>query len=312
VASFATYAMVRRTGPDDMVWIPGGPFAMGGEASFTDALPVHEVEVNGFWIDRTEVTNAQFARFVEATGYVTIAEQTPKAEDFPGAPPENLVAGSIVFDPPDEPIPLDNHLAWWSYVPGADWKHPEGPGSDIAQRHNHPVVHVCWLDAVAYANWCGKRLPTEAEWEFAARGGLVGQRFVWGNRLLIGENWQANIWQGRFPVENTADDGFAGTAPVASFPPNGYGLFDTAGNVWEWCSDWYRPDYYAASSRTNPRGPPSSHDPQEPGVPKRVQRGGSYLCSDVYCARYRPGARGKGAVDSGATHIGFRCVKDAD
>jgi len=297
--------------PEGMVWVPGGKFIMGGEATFADAQPHHEVEVDGFWIDRTEVTNAQFARFVGATGYLTIAEQVPKAEDYPGATPESLVAGSIVFSPPDDPADLAAYPQWWIYQPGADWRHPEGPASDINARQDHPVVHICWLDAVAYADWAGKRLPTEAEWEFAARGGLAEKRFVWGDELLVDGAWQANIWQGNFPAENTADDGFASTAPVATFPPNGFGLHDMAGNVWEWCADWYRPDYYAKSAKRNPRGPPSSNDPQEPGVPKRVQRGGSYLCSDAYCVRYRPGARGKGAVDSGATHVGFRCAKDA-
>jgi len=295
-----------------MVWVPGGKFVMGGEATFADAQPNHEVEVDGFWIDRTEVTNAQFARFVGATGYVTVAEQTPKAEDYPGAPPESLVAGSIVFCPPAEPVDLAAYPQWWIYQPGADWRHPEGPASDIDARRNHPVVHVCWLDAVAYAGWADKRLPTEAEWELAARGGLAAKRFVWGDELLVDGAWQANIWQGNFPIENTAEDGFTSTAPVAQFPANGFGLHDMAGNVWEWCADWYRPDYYAKSAKRNPRGPPSSHDPQEPGVPKRVQRGGSYLCSDAYCVRYRPGARGKGAIDSGATHVGFRCAKNAD
>ncbi|HUY31537.1 MAG TPA: formylglycine-generating enzyme family protein [Pirellulales bacterium] len=296
--------------PEGMVWVPGGKFVMGGETIFADAQPSHEVEVDGFWMDRTEVTNAQFARFVEATGYVTIAEQTPKAEDYPGAAAENLVAGSIVFRPPDGAVDLAAEPQWWIYVPGADWRHPEGAASDIDARQDHPVVHVGWLDAAAYARWAGKRLPTEAEWELAARGGAEGKRFVWGDELLVGGAWQANIWQGDFPSENTADDGYTGTAPVATFPANGFGLYDMAGNVWEWCSDWYRPDYYGKSAKRNPHGPPSSNDPWEPGVPKRVQRGGSYLCSDAYCVRYRPGARGKGAIDSGATHVGFRCVKD--
>jgi formylglycine-generating enzyme required for sulfatase activity len=298
--------------PEGMVWIPGGVFLMGGEPSFTDAQPKHEVEVSGFWMDRTEVTNAQFARFADATGYVTVAERAPTAQQYPGAPPDSLVAGSIVFHPPDESVSFDNPLAWWQYVAGADWRHPEGPQSDIAGRGDHPVVHVCWLDAEAYAGSTGKRLPTEAEWEIAARGGLRGQRYVWGKELLPDGRWQANIWQGDFPAGNTSDDGFAGTAPVGSFPPNGFGLFDVAGNVWEWCADWYRPDYYATSAPRNPQGPSSSYDPMEPGIAKRVQRGGSYLCSDKYCVRYQVGSRGKGAVDSGATHVGFRCVKDRE
>jgi formylglycine-generating enzyme len=298
--------------PDGMVWIPGGEFRMGTEdASYADAQPVHRVRVDGFWMDATEVTNAQFAGFVAATGYVTVAEHAPDPAEFPGAPAEALVPGSIVFTPPSFPVPLDNHLIWWRYLPGADWRHPDGPDSGIADLQDHPVVHVCWEDAAAYARWAGKRLPTEAEWEFAARGGLDGREYVWGDELTPEGRWQANIWQGAFPGENTAADGFRGTAPVRSFPANGYGLFDMAGNVWEWCSDWYRPDYYADSPSENPRGPDDSFDPQEPGLPKRVQRGGSYLCSDMYCARYKPGPRGKGEPRSAASHVGFRCVKPA-
>jgi formylglycine-generating enzyme required for sulfatase activity len=294
--------------PEGMVWVPGGWFWMGGEEKFPDTLPVHLVYVDGFWMDKTEVTNAQFERFVQATGYQTVAERKPDPKDFPGVPPENLVAGSIVFTPPRGEVSFENHLAWWRYVPGASWRHPEGPGSDLKDRENHPVVHICWDDAVAYAKWAGKRLPTEAEWEFAARGGLERKPYTWGDELLPGGQWQANIWQGKFPSENTLADGFRATAPVGSFPPNGYGLYDMAGNVWEWCADWYRPDYYEKSPDRNPPGPNDSFDPLEPGVPKRVQRGGSFLCSDLYCIRYRPGTRGKGAVDSGQSHAGFRCV----
>jgi sulfatase modifying factor 1 len=298
--------------PEGMVWIPGGEFWMGcDDPQMRDAQPIHRVAVDGFWMDRTEVTNAQFARFVEATGYVTVAEKPPDPRDFPGAPAENLVAGSIVFSPPDHDVPLDDFLAWWRYVPGANWRHPEGPGSTIEGREDHPVVHVCYEDAEAYARWAGKRLPTEAEWEFAARGGLDRKRYVWGDELRPGGRWLVNNWQGPFPRANTAEDGFARTAPVGTFPPNGYGLVDMAGNVWEWCSDWYRPEYYHYSPSRNPAGPESSHDPMEPGVPKRVQRGGSFLCSDLYCTRYLPGARGKGAIDSGQSHVGFRCARSA-
>jgi len=212
---------------------------------------------------------------------------------------------------PKEKLPLDNHLAWWKYVPGASWRHPEGPGSTINGREDHPVVHVCYHDAVAYANWAGKRLPTEAEWEYAARGGLDQKRYCWGDELCPDGKWQANIWQGEFPYLNTEEDGFRGTAPAASFPANGFGLHDMSGNVWEWCADWYRPDYYLESPDRNPQGPSSSHDPMEPGMPKRVQRGGSFLCSDMYCVRYMPGGRGKGALDSGSSHVGFRCVRSA-
>jgi formylglycine-generating enzyme required for sulfatase activity len=298
------------TAPDGMVWIPGGEFWMGGnDPKFTDALPRHLVELAGFWMDATEVTNAQFAEFVTATGYRTQAEETPNAQDYPGATPEQLVAGSPVFTPPNEDVPLTQELRWWKYVPGANWRHPEGPGSALVGRDQHPVVHISWTDAVAYAKWAGKRLPTEAEWELAARGGLDRQRFVWGDELTPGGKWHANIWQGKFPRENTQDDGYARLAPVKQFPANGYGLYDMSGNVWEWCSDWYRPDYYADSPRRNPTGPTSSYDPLEPHTPKRVQRGGSFLCSDLYCIRYLPGPRGKGAVDSGANHVGFRCVR---
>jgi formylglycine-generating enzyme required for sulfatase activity len=294
--------------PEGMVWIPGGRYWMG-DNTLADAAPEHLVDVDGFWMDAHEVTNAEFARFVEATGYQTVAEVPPKPEDFPGAPREKLVAGSIVFSPPEGPVALDDHLQWWTYVPGADWRHPEGPQSSIEGRENHPAVHIAWVDAKAYADWAGKRLPTEAEWEFAARGGLDRQPYCWGGRLKPDGHWQSNVWQGQFPGENTAADGFHTTAPVASFKANGYGLFDTSGNVWEWCADWYRPDYYIYSPDRNPQGPPSSFDPLEPDQPKRVQRGGSFMCSDLYCRRYVPGARGKGEPTSAAMHIGFRCVK---
>jgi sulfatase modifying factor 1 len=300
-----------------MVWIPGGEFWMGCEdPAMPDARPLHRVRVASFWMDKTEVTNAQFARFVHATGYVTVAERKPDPRDFPGAPLENLVPGSLVFTPPGGSVPLKSLYAWWRFVPGASWRHPEGPGSDLKGREKHPVVHVAWEDAVAYARWAGKRLPTEAEWEFAARGGLDRKRYCWGDTLKPGGKWQANIWEGHFPDRNTAEDGFRGTAPVASFPANGYGLYDMAGNVWEWCADWYRPDAYSRLLATNgvasnPQGPADSFDPAEPGIPKRVQRGGSFLCCDQYCSRYIAGARGKGAVDSGTSHVGFRCVRSA-
>jgi formylglycine-generating enzyme required for sulfatase activity len=303
--------------PDGMAWVPGGAFFMG-DADFPDATPVHRVEVDGFWMDKTEVTNAQFKKFVEATRYVTVAEKAPDWEEMkkqlppgtPRPPDDVLVPGSLVFTPPDHPVSLDEHYQWWQYVPGADWRHPDGPKSSIDGKDNHPVVHVCYDDAAAYAKWAGKRLPTEAEWEFAARGGLDRKPYAWGDEQKPGGKWVANIWQGQFPRENTADDGFPRAAPVASFPPNAFGLYDLSGNVWEWCSDWYRPDTYAASPPRNPHGPADSLDPNEPNTPKRVQRGGSFLCSDVYCKGYRPGCRGKGDVTSGASHVGFRCVKD--
>jgi formylglycine-generating enzyme len=302
--------------PHGMVWIPGGTFWMGGnDRSTTDADPAHLVQVDGFWMDRTEVTNRQYAEFVKATGYVTIAERKPDPKDFPGVDLDKLVPGSAVFTPPKGPVSLDDHLAWWTYVSGAEWKHPEGPGSSIEGRDDFPVVHISYDDAVAYAKWAGKRLPTEAEWEFAARGGLDRKKYVWGDEPQPEGKPRLNHWQGQFPSENLGVDGFARLAPVGSFPPNAFGLLDMAGNVWEWCSDWYRPGYEVEDGgkgvATNPRGPGSSDDPMEPGVPKRVQRGGSFLCSDLYCTRYLPGARGKGAVDSGASHVGFRCVNDA-
>jgi formylglycine-generating enzyme required for sulfatase activity len=314
--------------PAGMVWIPGGEFSMGaapvegvdgGAAGcgdpLTDAQPIHRVYVDGFWMDRTEVTNAEFARFARATGYVTVAERTPTAEEFPTAPRENLVAGSVVFDPPPRPVPLDNQFRWWSYIVRANWRHPLGPASDLHGRDRYPVVHIAFEDALAYAKWAGKRLPTEAEFEFAARGGLTGKAYAWGDELRPAGRWMANTFQGSFPDRDSGDDGWKGLAPVASFPPNGYGLFDVAGNVWEWVNDWYRADSYAAAGihgvARNPRGPADSLDPSEPGVPKRVQRGGSFLCSNQYCTRYLVGSRGKGEPSSGANHLGFRCVREA-
>ena len=294
---------------NDMAWISGGTFWMGSDDGQSDEKPVHQVRVEGFWMDKTEVTNEQFERFVRATGYVTIAERKPDAKEYPDVPPDKLVAGSIVFRPKANTTSLEDHFAWWEYVPGANWRHPDGPNSTMVGREKHPVVHVCWEDARRYADWAGKRLPTEAEWEYASRGGLERQPYVWGSEKVLDGKWSANIWQGQFPNENTQADGFRGTAPVASFPPNGYGLYDMAGNVWEWCQDWYLPDYYEKSPSTSPPGPDSSFDPNEPGVAKRVQRGGSYLCSDLYCMGYRPSARMKASPDTGLSHTGFRCVR---
>jgi formylglycine-generating enzyme required for sulfatase activity len=298
-----------------MVWIRGGEFWMGSdEPMFKDARPWHRVYLDGFWIDKTEVTNEQFAKFVKTTGHVTVAEKTPRAEEFPGAPPENLVAGSVVFSPPDHPVPLDDHFQWWSYMKGANWRHPQGSHSDLKAKEKHPVVHVAYQDAEAYCKWEGKRLPTEAEFEFAERGGLDRKPYAWGDEFKPGGKFMANTFQGHFPDKNTAEDGYTTTAPVASFPANGYGLYDMSGNVWEWTSDWYRPDYYqllAASGEVlrNPQGPADSFDPGEPGVPKKVQRGGSFLCTDQYCSRYMVGGRGKGDPDTGTNHLGFRCVE---
>ena len=313
-------------GPPGMVWIPGGEFTMGTDSAlgWPDEKPAHRVRVDGFWVDATEVTNAQFHAFVEATGYVTTAEKPPSAEEMlrqspPGTPPppkENLVPGSLVFRPTRGPVDTRDYSQWWHWAPGASWRHPDGPGSTIDGKDDHPVVHVSWDDAVAYAQWAGKRLPTEAEWEFAARGGLDGKLYAWGDELRPGGKWMANIWQGPFPVKDEGADGFAGLAPVAQFPANGYGLFDVAGNAWEWCSDWYRPDTYARMKLAggvirNPTGPASPFDPAEPTEKKRVQRGGSFLCTDQYCTRYMLGTRGKGEVRTGTNHVGFRCAREA-
>ncbi len=299
------------TWTNDMVWISGGDFWMGSNSGQADEKPVHKVSLSGYWMDKTEVTNEQFEKFVQATRYVTMAERTPNPEDFPGADPELLVPGSVVFTPPSTPVSLDDHMQWWRYVPGASWRHPEGPESDFKGREKHPVVHICFDDAVAYCNWAGKRLPTEAEWECAARGGLDQKNYTWGEEQVPGGKWQANIWQGEFPVENNLKDGSRLTSAAGAFSANGYGLSDMAGNVWEWCSDWYLPDYYEKSPSNNPKGPNTSYDPNEPGVMKRVTRGGSYLCNESYCIGYRPSARMKTTPDTGLSHTGFRCVKDA-
>jgi sulfatase modifying factor 1 len=298
--------------PEGMVWIPGGIFWMGAN-DLPNSQPIHKVQVDAFWLDQTEVTNAKFAKFAQETRYVTVAELQPEPKKFPDVSPTELVPFSPVFMVPDkkvEPNP-NEFLKWWKKVPGACWRHPEGPESELKGRDDHPVVHVCYLDAIAYCKWAGKRLPTEAEWEFAARGKLDRKAYVWGDQLMPEKKWMANIWQGNFPNENTEADGFRGTAPVKSFPANGYGLYDMAGNVWEWCSDWYHDNYYSISPQINPQGPNSSYDHLEPSMPKRVQRGGSFLCADNYCRRYLPGGRGKGEPESSANHIGFRCARSA-
>ncbi len=302
--------------PPGMVWIPGGAFLMGtDDPRFPEAHPVHRVVVGGFWMDETEVTNAQFEPFVRATGYVTVAERQPDPSEFPGLDPEkvrNLKPFSLVFAPPvAADVPLDDSRRWWSDVQGANWRHPEGPASGIENRMNHPVVHVAWLDAEAYAKWAGKRLPTEAEWEFAARGCLEGKPYPWGDELAPGGKYMANTWQGKFPGNNTMEDGWRTTSPVRSYPPNAFGLYDVAGNAWEWCSDWYRPDYFSHSPGENPKGPEDSLDPMEPAAKKKVQKGGSFLCTDQYCARYVVGSRHSGEIHSAANHVGFRCVQDA-
>lgn len=309
--------------PAGMVWVPGGEFSMGsinpvgldsgGSLAMNDARPVHRVYVDGFFMDATEVTNAEFAKFVQATGYITTEERKPDPAEFPGVPVSELLAGSSVFTPPGQPVPLNNYLLWWKYIGGANWQHPEGPQSSIAGKENYPVTQVSWEDAAAYAKWAGKRLPTEAEWEFAARGGQAGNLYPWGNQLRPDGKWMANIFEGSFPNSDNGSDGYAGIAPVKQYPANNYGLYDIAGNVWEWCSDWYRPDYYAQLAKNkvtkNPKGPASPYDPDEPRAQKKVQRGGSFLCTDEYCTRYMVGTRGKGEIGSGSNHIGFRCVK---
>ncbi len=294
---------------EGMVLIQGGSFSMGSE-EFADAKPVHTVTVNSFWMDKHEVTNADFKKFVDATAYVTVAERPLDPKDFPGVPQDKLVPGSAVFTPPSGKVPLDNPLQWWEYKPGADWQHPEGPGSSIKGRENEPVVHISYIDAEAYAKWAGKRLPTEAEWEYAAKGGKQNDPYYWGHELMVGKKWPANIFQGEFPHHDTKEDGYNKAAKVMSFPANDFGLYDMEGNVWEWCSDFYTPDYYSSSPANNPKGPNKSFDPEEPGAVKRVQRGGSFMCSDQYCIRYKAGSRGKGEISSGSNNLGFRCVID--
>lgn len=306
-----------------MVFIPAGSFIMGNATNDgrADEYPQHNVQLNGFWMDATEVTNAQFAAFVKATGYITTAEKKPDWEllktQVPAGTPKPhdslLVAASLVFKSCAEAIPLTDASQWWRWTSGASWQHPEGAGSTLDGKENYPVVHISWEDATAYAKWAGKRLPTEAEWEYAARGGLIEQPYSWGNTAIEEGKPKANTWQGQFPYNNTVWDGFARLAPVKSFAANKWGLYDMAGNVWEWCSDWYRSDYYeqlANKTTVNPTGPANSFDPEEPTVPKRVVRGGSFLCHASYCASYRVAARMKTSPDTGLEHTGFRCVSN--
>ena len=313
-----------KAAPAHMQWVPGGTFRMGNaKGPHADEQHEHKVTLDGFWMDETEVTNAQFAKFVSATKYVTIAERKPKREDIEAQVPAGtvideamLVPGSICFNPQFDMRTLRKDFAnWpyqvWKYEPGADWQHPLGASSSIEGREEHPVIHISWDDAQEYCRWAGRRLPTEAEWERAARGGIEGAEYPWGTERNPDGKWANNIWQGTFPEKHSVQDGFEGTSPVKSFPPNAYGLYDMSGNVWEWCHDWYRPDYYSISPNRNPTGPQDSFDPNEPTIPKRIQRGGSFMCSDDYCTGYRVSARMKGDVLSGTFHCGFRTVLTA-
>ncbi len=309
---------------ENRVWIEGGSFSMGAdnEQGRQDEYPKHNVKLNGFYMDITEVTNEQFAAFVKATGYITTAEKDVKWEDLkkqlPAGTPkpsaEMLKAASLVFVPTEQPVNLQDYSQWWQWTHGADWKHPKGSGSDIVGKENFPVVHVSWDDANAYCKWAGKRLPTEAEWEYAARGGVKNNIYTWGNTNVDSGAAKCNYWQGSFPNKNENTDGFYGAAPVKSFAPNGYGLYDMAGNVWELCADLYNNSYYAQLSKAgiadSPKGPVKSYDPDEPLIAKRVMRGGSFLCNESYCSGYRVAARMKTSPDSGMEHLGFRCVAD--
>jgi sulfatase modifying factor 1 len=302
----------------DMVRIPGGTFRMGSNDHYPEEAPVHRVKVDGFWIDRTPVTNRQFKQFVKATGHVTTAQIPPDPKDYPGALPDMLYAGSLVFSPVPRIISLQDWSQWWTFMKGADWRHPYGPKSNINVLDHHPVVHVSYSDALAYAKWAEKDLPTEAEWEFAARGGLDGVEFAWGNALTPGGQHMANVWQGNFPNRNLCEDGYERTSPVDAFPPNHYGVCDMIGNVWEWTADWYTPKHEADAPKAccipeNPRGgrEDQSYDPRQPniGIPRKVLKGGSHLCAPNYCRRYRPAARHAEPVDTSTSHVGFRCVR---
>ncbi len=316
-----------------MIKIKGGEFSMGGNTQSSvsnlpgtqpreDEFPNHKVTVNSFWMDETEVTNAQFAKFVDATGYVTTAEKDILLEDImaqlpqgsPEPDPSMLAAGSLVFVYPDKNAQNLQVNNWWKFKKGASWRKPQGEGSTTKGKEDHPAIHISWYDATAYAKWAGKRLPTEAEWEYAARGGTANLVYPWGDNLANDDDTKANFWQGEFPVTNDILDGFEKTSPVKSFAPNGYGLYDMAGNIWEWCNDWFHADYYQClvdnNQHENPQGPVGSFDPYQPSVPVKVVRGGSFLCNDSYCSGYRAGSRMKSSPDTGLEHTGFRCVRD--
>jgi sulfatase modifying factor 1 len=303
----------------DMAFVSGGTFMMGSDVHYVEESPAHQAQVGSFWIDRTTVTNTQFAAFVDAQDYVTVAERPVDPALFPSADPALLVPSSVVFLRPNARVSLSDHMQWWTYVPGADWRHPEGPGSDLDGRADHPVVHVALEDVVAFATWCGKSLPTEAEWEFAARGGLEAKPYVWGDEFTPDGRFMANTWQGDFPIENLLLDGFEGTAPVGSFPANGYGLYDMAGNVWEWTDDWYIQRAPSAAPCCGDAGPSvndsnrrrDSDTPPAEQTLRKVLKGGSFLCAPNYCKRYRPAARIAHDVDTATCHIGFRLIRRA-
>ena len=297
---------------DGMVRVPGATFTMGSNRHYPEEAPARPVIVSGFWIDPCPVTNVQFARFVGKTGYVTVAERAPDPADYPGARPELLVPFSTVFVPPRHRVSLADPHNWWQPVPGAGWRHPQGPGSSISNKPDHPAVHVAWADVSAYASWAGKAIPTEAEWELAARGGLEGADFAWGDELNPGGDWMANTWQGEFPVQITCDDGYEGTSPTGAFPANGHGLYDMIGNVWEWTADWYTSSARAARACCTVArggGREQSADPRDPArIPRKVMKGGSHLCAPNYCRRYRPAARMAQPIDTSTSHLGFRLV----
>lgn len=308
---------LRQTAPrhGDMVWIPGGEFLMGSDRHYPEEAPAHRVRVDGFWMDGCTVTNRDFARFVDATGYVTLAERPADPSAYPGALPELLVPSSIVFRQPRHFVDVRNHYNWWVYVPGADWRHPLGAESGIDDLPDHPVVHMAFEDVEAYARWVGKEVPTEAEWEFAARGGREGAEYVWGDEFAPGGRHMANTWQGRFPYVNAAEDGYERTSPVGAFPPNDYGLYDMAGNVWQWTADWFMQHgkiRHSCCTAHNPRGGErdASYDPRAPEmrIPRKVTKGGSHLCAPNYCRRYRPAARMAQPIDTSISHLGFRLI----
>ena len=315
-------AMLPRTASlEAMVWIPAGTYQMGSDHHYPEEAPAHQVSVDGFWMDSSPITNAQFGRFVAETGYVTFCEIAPDASDYPDADPALLIPASVVFVPPVHRVGLEDHHQWWQLLAGADWRHPLGAGSSLDGRGDHPVVHVAYADAEAYARWAGKELPTEAEWEWAARGAGGDTEFAWGDELVPGGNHMANTFQGEFPWQDLAEDGYAGTSPVCSFPANSYGLSDMIGNVWEWTGDWYSQRHAEPATKSccvpsNPRGGTreGSYDPvhSQDSIPRKVMKGGSHLCAPSYCQRYRPAARMSQPIDTSTSHLGFRCVVRAD